>query len=443
MPPSLVASRRHRRTKVGRVTPDQGWDDVVPQGPADRSGWGVIVVLVVVVAVGLLARSPATQPARVRPTPASSPRSLQVVENPAIPQPDVDQVGARVDLGGTWSSAGRPPRPLGLTSSHATWTGDDLVVGFSPGVAAYRPGSGPQAGWRPLPPHPGGAVQIRGAVQRQGAAIFVYGARQCADCDWEPSLYSFNPISEVWRQHAAAPGPVGAGQVAVSMVGTQPVVVRDRQPQGLEALMYDPAADDWLDLDVPATPMLRWQAITAGRELLIIGVTSDADGGEVPMAIAYNRTREAWRDVSEGLSLRAPDRVAAVWTGSAVVLFGASGRNGSPRGAMLSLNDGRWTPLPPLPVFHHLLPVVDDDRSLVGLTGVWDGARAGFFGGMGQPLFVAWSPFTGEWQVRQPPPPRTGGQASWTGRQILLWGGLSPSTVTDLQSWTATPNAPS
>ncbi len=348
--------------------------------------------------------------------------------------PDSDPSETTVDQAGTWTTIAAELAPEGISPSYSTWTGEELVVGFSPDVAAYRPGADPERSWRTLPPHPGGAVQVRGVVQRPGASIFVYGVRSCEACDWEPSLYSLNAASGTWRRHADAPGPVGEGQVAVTIVGTQPVLVRDRQPAGLQVLMYDPAADRWLDLDVPAIGFRRWQAIGAGRQMLIVGVTSGPEGGEVPTAVAYSRNTEEWRDVSDGLSLRAPDRITAVWTGSAVVLFGAAGRDGSPEGAVMRIDGDSWQSLPPLPVFHSLLPPFDG-RALVGLTGVWDGARAGFLGGLSQPLFVAWSPFSHEWQVRRPPQPPEGGQASWTGQQILLWGGAANGPQPDLQAW--------
>lgn len=437
--------------------------DGFEDAPGGGSARGVLLVLAAVVAVGLFVRSPLTRPAdppSVAPTPA------QVVD-------PVTEEGRRLPRlpgrGGGWNTVGlRPPIRL-FSPSPSVWTGHELVVGFTPDVAAFGPDRPLRQAWRSLPPHPGGALEVRGAVQAPGGPLYVYGSKECAGCGWQPTLYTLDLAAHdlgldgptttegagpgVWRRHADAPGPVARRRAQVHLVGGRPVVVRDHGDRGLQALMYLPDSGVWRDLSIPLAGSVRWKAVPAGDQLVLTGIDRAADGSESRFALAYDASTAAangadsnvadataavWRDISAGMPLRDPHNAAAAWTGHEVVFFGASSRGGFPRGASVSMADDTWRELGPLPVFDPLLPRLDTQGPLTGLAAVWDGNRVNFVGGLSDTLFVAWSPERQDWEVRWPARPRAGGNASWTGRQILLWGGVDRNgPVLDLQFWPA------
>jgi N-acetylneuraminic acid mutarotase len=69
-------------------------------------------------------------------------------------------------------------------------------------------------------------------------------------------------------------------------------------------------------------------------------------------------------------------------------------------------------------------------------TAVWTGEEVWFFGGSGQVSnsadedFVAYSPQTGQWRrlsTEGAPQPRNGHFASWSGGEMVVWGGFGPT----------------
>ncbi|CAN5162569.1 hypothetical protein BH23ACT9_BH23ACT9_32970 [soil metagenome] len=400
-------------------------------GRTGRRLRGVLGVLGVVALVGVVARSPTTVPDPTPPTPTAA----TAVPDAIAGTTDVDRAE------GTWTTAtGRVPARLRQGPTHAVWTGRELVVGFTPDTAAYAADRTPGPLWRRLPPHTGGALEVRGATQVRGAEVFAYGARTCRDCPWEPVLHALDPNEAAWQRLPDAPGGASGGHEAVVSVANELVVVRDTDDGGLAALAYDPRRDEWRDLDMPPVRPLGWRAIGAGDQLVLVGTIAQPGGGTGPGALVLDLPSGAWRNAGRGMPLRGPELAAAVWTGDAVVFFGSPTSRGAPRGAVLSLTDDTWTALP-APSYDLLAEddaaVGDLDGELMGLAGVWDGDRALFVGGLTTPVFLAWSPDEQRWQVRPPPTARAGATAVWTGQQVLLWGGVTrDGRIADLQVYT-------
>ncbi|HUG84190.1 MAG TPA: hypothetical protein VMM13_06475 [Euzebya sp.] len=411
-----------------------------PRAPMLR---GVGVALVVVVLVGVLVRSPATVP--LNPTVGPLPTGPFLTGPAADPSPaDPTEEATRESLtgqrGGLWTTIGtRAPIDL-LRLGPGVWSGRELLVGFTPAVAAYTPDRRSSEAWRSLPPHPAGALQVRGAMQLPGGPVVVYGQKTCAGCLWEAALFALDPDTGAWERLADAPGEVSQDREVALGVGGQVVVVRHRGAEGIQVLAYDPDADSWRDLQAPDLGPLRWQAVAAGDQVVVVGVIVAADGTAIPLAMAHDPGTGAWRDVAAGMPLPNPHETTAVWTGQEVLLFGGSVRDGAPRGAALSLADDTWTTLPDLPLGDQLLPTLGGEGPLTGLLGVWDGEGALFVGGLIVPLFLAWTPDLATWEVRRATTSRAGGTAVWTGRQLLLWGGTDRrGPVVDLQAWPVRP----
>lgn len=114
---------------------------------------------------------------------------------------------------------------------------------------------------------------------------------------------------------------------------------------------YDPATDSWRPLSSAGEPAPRFghAAVWTGQELIVWGGNDQAkrlgDGG------AYDPTTDSWRPLNSAGAPSAREGHSMVWTGSHVIVWGGSGPGGSASG--LSLGDGasydpatdRWTPL--------------------------------------------------------------------------------------------------
>ena len=156
-----------------------------------------------------------------------------------------------------------------------------------------------------------------------------------------------------------------------------------------------------------------------------------ADGGR------YNPALNSWLAVSSSLPSAPGARYAhtAVWTGSAMMVWGGTGC-----GAGGALNDGGsfspasglWSYLP------NTLANTPSGRS--GHTAVWTGIEMIVWGGSSGSSYDGdggrFNPAVNTWNSIPPslanaPAPRAGHSAAWTGTQMLVWGGFGGAYFND------------
>lgn len=134
-----------------------------------------------------------------------------------------------------------------------------------------------------------------------------------------------------------------------------------------------------------------------------------------------------WRAMAEPPASVAPN-APAVWTGSEVIVWGG----GAPIDGAKPFNGGSydpaantWEELPAAPV-----------KSPAGHTAVWTGREVLFWGGIENSRYaqadlqrseVAYDPAKKTWRQLPPAPldPRTYHEAVWTGREMIVWGGVT------------------
>ena len=400
-----------------------------PSRPAG-GGRGALVLLLLVMGVGLLVRSPATTPQPDGPLAAFAKAPL-----PVTPEEYADAV-----RGGTWTTFGARPPVNGFNPGASVWTGDRLLVGFTPEVAQLDLDASLPDAWTSLPPHPAGALDVESVVFRDGDVI-TYGPTSCAGCGPTAAVHALDVVAAVWRELPPVPGAV-ADQSQLVVVDGRLVLVRDAA-DGVDALELDEVSGAWTDLDAPSVPgSLRWQAIAAGPSLVVVGTLSRPDGETAAGALAWDGDR-GWRELTAGAPPPAGvEHAAAVWSGEEVIVLGcfvAEDDDPYARGSALALEEGEWRRLPPLPEDFVAMPDLTQVRVLDGLVGTWDRERAVFVGGITAPLFAAWVPGSG-WAMRLPTSPRAGGSLWWTGEQLLLWGGVDRGgPAQDLQLWPSRP----
>ena len=400
-----------------------------PSRPAG-GGSGALVLLLLVIGVALLVRSPATTP-----QPSGPVAAFVKASPPVTPEEYMAAVA-----GGTWTTFGARPPVNGFNPGPSVWTGTQLLVGFTPDVARLDLSAPLGEAWVSLPPHPSGAVDVESVVHLDGEVI-TYGPTTCAGCGPTPAVHALDVDTATWRELPPVPGDV-AGQSQLVVVDGRVVLVGTAE-DGVDAHLLDEGAGVWVDLDAPSLPgPVRWQAAGAGSSLVVLGTMSPPDGTSVGGALAWDADR-GWRELVDG-AVPPPglEQAAAVWTGEEVVVLGGRAAEGdSPyaRAWALRVEDGRWRRLPPLPASFVAMPDLSRVRMLDGLVGTWDGQQAVFVGGLTVPLFASWVPGTG-WAMRLPTSPRAGGRVWWTGEQLLLWGGVDRGgPAQDLQLWPTRP----
>jgi N-acetylneuraminic acid mutarotase len=190
---------------------------------------------------------------------------------------------------------------------------------------------------------------------------------------------------------------------------------------------YDPVTDTWRPITTERAPSSRQihTSVWTGTEMIVWGgqgpgATDLADGGR------YDPTTNTWRPLSNDGApiLQAGHR--AVWTGTEMVVWGRSieGVRLQPSGGRYNPASDTWAPLSSSPA----------DVPYGGHTVVWTGHEVILWGGgiAGFPspsvgTGARWDPRTDAWAsiTRDGAPSRRSGhKAVWTGREMIVWGGM-------------------
>jgi hypothetical protein len=195
---------------------------------------------------------------------------------------------------------------------------------------------------------------------------------------------------------------------------------------GLEAPVntggrYDPGADSWQSIDAEEAPPARFDhtAVWTGSEMIVwagkAGVVL-ADGGR------YDPGADSWTATAE-TELLGRRGHTAVWTGSEMIVWGGRGLADFDDGARYDPAEDAWTPITrsgaPSPRRDHVA--------------AWTGTRMLVWGGYSDEDGTfpqgssQYEPATDDWTLLplagDPPQGRSRAASTWTGRELVLWGG--------------------
>jgi N-acetylneuraminic acid mutarotase len=337
---------------------------------------------------------------------------------------------ATTPLAGTWRSL--PPAPVALQTNLASvWTGTEMLVygvrGLAPdgnflhasnALVAYNPTT---RTWRRLADPTGQAEYLgRHPAFWTGKEMVVWPDR------------AFNPVTNQWR--ALPKSPASGGGLVVwtgrELIGWGGGCCGDAFSDGAA---YNPATNAWRKLATsPLAPSQSPLGTWTGRELLVFVGDVGPDGKTWPAhfarAAAYNPATNTWRRIARLPSARGGASV--VWDGhEALVVGGADVRQtGGPVplakvGYAYNPTTNRWRRLPPM----------ESGRSQN--AALWSGKMLLLWGGsqtVDRPLVpphgLAYDPRSNRWSSLPQAPllGRLDPTAVWTGRQLIVWGGVKP-----------------
>jgi len=188
-----------------------------------------------------------------------------------------------------------------------------------------------------------------------------------------------------------------------------------------------PVANQWQSMAANGLYAGRSQhnAIWTGREMWVFGGV-DSSGNTVGVGGRYEPLIDDWSNMASGPdSPSARCEHTAVWTGTEMIVFGgmtdcASGASTVNTGARY--NGATWTPT----------SAIDAPGERSQHTAVWTGREMIVFGGLNasnNPVGNGgrYNPVTNTWRDLAPqdaPSARAGHSAVWTGRYMLIWGGF-------------------
>lgn len=211
----------------------------------------------------------------------------------------------------------------------------------------------------------------------------------------------------------------------------------DEGPEQLGGGRSATAAGSWRPMNpAPLAPRILPASAWTGDELVVWGGRTCAAGrcdDETAEAFgdgaAYRPGADTWRSLA-GSPLGARSGVAAVWTGEEVLLWGGRDVAG-PRadGAAYDPRTDRWRPLPPAPLSARSVQATWTGREML----LWGGTVAGTAGEVAFADGAAYDPAAGTWRplAAAPLSGRFDMVATWTGSELVVWGGRAGATNLD------------
>jgi hypothetical protein len=274
-----------------------------------------------------------------------------------------------------WSRLSPPVGPPYSPVYRAVWTGKEMLVFGASHSVAFSPASGK---WRELRHSVPGGITVWTGREAVG-----WGGGCCGDALSNGAAY--NPATGIFRKVAPSPlapeqRPIGVwtGRELILLVSGISAVDGKPLPARLaRAAAYNPATDSWRRLTSLPQHGTRFvgTAVWDGREMLVV-----ATGAQAQSAFAFNPATNRWRRLA---SLE-PGHVgaSAVWTGKRLLLWGGTrydsklGDVAAPHGLVYAPRTNRWSALPQWPL-----------RPRIGSTVAWTGRALIVWGGViGSPL---------------------------------------------------------
>jgi N-acetylneuraminic acid mutarotase len=314
-----------------------------------------------------------------------------------------------------------------MRSQHtAVWTGTEMIVwGGTSGLGAplntggrYNPSTDT---WVPTSLGANVPVGRHGHIAVwTGAQMIIWGgfdgfSERNDGGRYDPSSDSWTPTSTGADAPTARIGHSGVwtGTEMIVWGGAFQTIPTGRLNTGGR---YNPSTDSWRPTSTDA-PAGRYGhvAVWTGAEMIIWGGSADVDlntGGR------YNPTTDTWKPTTNESPVPAPGARTAVWTGTEMIVWGGDFSQFPGTGGRYNPSTDKWKPTStganvPLSRFKH--------------TAVWTGSEMIVWGGY--PFYDVggrYDPSTDSWSRLSTvgaPYARENHSAVWTGTEMIVWGG--------------------
>ena len=348
----------------------------------------------------------------------------------------VQAIGGRYNpTSDTWMPTSVQSDAVERSEHTAVWTGSEMLI-FGGNGGGYVVGNGGRYNpatdlWSAMATGGAPAARHMHTAVWTGSEMLIWGGRD----DTTPLQTGgrYNPAQNVWSAIPTSGAPGARQHHTAVWTGSQMIVWGGQSSDSIfnffnDGGRYVPASNAWVPLTLNGAPSSRTYhtAVWTGTEMLIWGgryFDADGDGAR------YNPASNAWTPVSPVNAPSPRARHTAVWTGSEMIVWGGeSGTNYFNTGARYNPVADVWSPMSTLGVY--------SGRS--GHTAVWagnqmivlgsgsDNPNGGVFAG------ASYLPSEDKWNVMvwgNVPPKRYSYSAVWDGTEMLVWGGVSGTTI--------------
>jgi len=353
---------------------------------------------------------------------------------------NANHTGGRYDpAADTWTSTyiGPPGTPSPGSGTVGVWTGSlALVWGLGDGSegARYDPAldawsamsvSGAPAGrFGPTAVWTGSEMVVWGGSTNLGVALDTGG--------------KYEPISDTWTETSLVDAPTGRWSHSAVWTGTRMIVFGgsrnasncvDRTLDG--GARYDPVTNAWEAMSpLPGGRRDSHVAVWTGSRMLVWGGHRQEEVSPPPGQIcndtwqlsmsAYDPSGNTWSVKSLAGAPVGRSGANAVWTGSAMVVWGGYDFGPKNTGGRYDPVADRWRPT----------SLVGAPSARSGSGAVWTGSHVVVWGGGGNAKEFStggiYDPGADTWQPTRStgaPAERVGHVQLWTGSEVLVWGG--------------------
>jgi N-acetylneuraminic acid mutarotase len=253
----------------------------------------------------------------------------------------------------------------------------------------------------------------------------------------------YQPGGDRWAMTATDAAPLERDDHAAVWTGDEMIVWGgNHYDEDVDKLddggRYDPERDTWQPIAAAGlTARDDPRAVWTGREMIVWGGRDD--GGHTDTGARYDPARDRWRPVAGDGAPEPREDHSAIWTGREMIVWG--GWNGDDVARDYALHGGRYDPVHDRwrPISDVGAPEPREDHTAIW-TGremiVWGGVRRDgpdgerrqlASGGRYDPATDTWTAIT----MDEAPTPREDDVVVWTGAQMLVWGGQQDDVPVD------------
>jgi N-acetylneuraminic acid mutarotase len=312
--------------------------------------------------------------------------------------------------------------------ANATATCDGTSCGHMCDVGYYDCGGlCVSSGWMPIAPDVAG--RTGGFVSAwTGSELLVWGGQSSSSSG---SIY--DPLADAWTAMALTGAPPPRRFAVGAWTGSELLVF----PGDVDGQRFDPVANAWTSMVAsPLTARVNFAGAWTGAELVVFGgingpcasITAYGDGAR------YDPISGTWRSVSP-TGAPSPRGVAlAAWTGTEVIVWG-----GQPTGTCNSVLQTDGALYNPATDTWRPMTSVGAPSSRADYVSVWTGRELIVWGGLSRPGDTSrtrlgdgarYDPALDSWTpMATGPVPRDVATAVWTGSEMIVWGGRASDTV--------------
>ena len=382
-----------------------------------------------------------------------------------------------------WVATSTSNAPLHRIYHTAVWTGTEMIIwgGFSQGSSSlstggrYAPGSN---SWTPTSGVPAPFARDAHTATWTGAEMIVWGGRNSSNgVSVTNSGAAYIPATDSWVALPTDGAPAARNAHRAVWTGTDVVVFGGLGASGLApgGGRYRPVAGTWLPMSTVSAPSNRiaFSIVWTGTHVFVWGGATGTFGPFLNTGGRYDPSGDAWTSTSTSGAVPAPTwAVPAFWISGRVVLWTQGGRRydpvadtwsfvsavGGPGGfpvvpsvvstgaEMFVLQPGGYPSARYNPVSDTWAPVsmIGAPPLLSSRAIAWTGSQILLWttdrtsGGTG----ARYSPASNSWQPMRAsvhaPARKEGFTTTWTGTEMILWGGYdwtSDGTVATLTDW--------